>query len=201
MTTSTDSAIMSSLHDVKEIDFDIESNIPNNDNAQVYQLNFYEKYKEVFIKLSMILTLIMIVSPFMLLDIIIACTDQICVNIYPEGLSINMKDYLLVWGFVSLTTLVYKTIFISIYIESYTRDAITFLIHGDTFIFVINCLSCLWNIFGAYIFCSKFYNNKNCQINIYIYYYLFSSIIVKMSSSIIFYVANRQERIGNEIPQ
>jgi hypothetical protein len=136
------------------------------------------KIKIFILKFISILFVALLVSPFVICDLVFGYKDDSCVEIYPKNMGfMNMKIYLLVSGYfaISIITIVIANCFISNGDEGDNIVIISFLsiiLHLSQVFFVI------WNIIGAVIFwgtlnkrnlCSKSVNN-----------YLFLSLIIKL---------------------
>ena len=184
MTSPNDSAIMSSLHDDTVIDFgDIRDNIENNNHTEfikINQINFDNKYN--------IISTIILLS-FTLIDLFIAYSDKKCVYIYDSNLNLNLQMYLIIYDYLTLLNIICKlAIFNFVEMNKCSKHTI-FINSVYTAIIIIDMFIFVWNIFGLYIFIKKIYhdnNGNNC--NIFVYDYLFCSIILKIVMSVTFHI-------------
>jgi hypothetical protein len=138
---------------------------------------------ETYVKLLVIVTVILMGSPFIIGDLYYGYNDNSCVNDYPDGLNVNMKTYLLVNGYYSIIIVSYVIISILCIsitnIYSITNDENSlYLILLHLLKIVLLLFITIWNIIGAVIFWGKLYTDHNCDN--YISKYLFISLIFKL---------------------
>lgn len=200
MISPLDRAIMKSIDEseVPSVDFDIEINRAEETKSESVLLNSDHKYEILCDKLIAISIFAALVMPFAVLDLIYAYRDTSCVYIYPEKLDINMRDYLQVCGYTSTLLFVYKTIIICRHSDNEV-NMFTLLLRQEMLQFIVKCARIIWNIIGAFIFWGELYTNTPCNKDVF--NYLFVSIIIKLCSSVLFYINfHKNIQIGHEIP-
>lgn len=143
-----------------------------------YDIEKDDKIKSIIGQFIVVLIVIILVSPFIICDLVFGYTDDSCVDIYPENLSfMNMKIYLLVSGYfaISIITIIIANCFIS---NGNEGDNIVIIAFLSIILHLSQVFLIIWNILGAVIFwgtlnkrnlCSKTVNN-----------YLFLSLIIKL---------------------
>jgi hypothetical protein len=140
-----------------------------------------ESRNSVFKAFSIIL-LIIIASPIIISDLYFGFTDTSCVNDMPTGLEISMKLYLLVSGFVSLTSMiVYIACISSLSSIDHENTGNLFCVYFTSAI--VQIFHIVWNILGAFVFWGTIYGEKNCDKNVSTY--IFVSLILKFMVNLI----------------
>lgn len=127
------------------------------------------------------------VFPLTFCDLYHGYNDNSCVSEPAGKLTINLKDYLLVYGWINLSSLIIFTIglcFINLYSMSKINDTCFVCCEKSaTIIFaIINIFSIIWNVFGAVIFWSLMYTS---DCNDGIYNYVFASLVIKLCFNVI----------------
>jgi hypothetical protein len=143
-----------------------------------YDIEKDDKIKSIIGQFIVVLIVIILVSPFIICDLVFGYTDDSCVDIYPENFNaMNMKIYLLVSGYfaISIITIIIANCFIS---NGNEGDNIVIIAFLSIILHLSQVFLIIWNILGAVIFwgtlnkrnlCSKTVNN-----------YLFLSLIIKL---------------------
>jgi hypothetical protein len=127
-------------------------------------------------KSCIILLFIILVLPILICDMYYAYNDDSCVNEYPEGLSINMKDYLL--G-CSYTSIVVMAIIICVTCTASNENIKVINMCMNIWpIFILNLFSLIWHIIGASIFWGKLYPEDLCNKSPSTYFFI--SLIIKL---------------------
>jgi len=152
--------------------------LKNNKKPKNNRNNRNNKNQETIIKLVIILLVIILVSPFIICDLVFGYTDDTCLDIYPENLElINMKTYLLVSAYYVIGVLIVLLINLNFTIHSDDYKIIIF-----SFLSIILYISQLflvvWNIIGGIIFWSTLNKQNLCSKSINTY--LFVSLIIKL---------------------
>jgi hypothetical protein len=174
---------MSSLNNIKSVSNDtefglstIELGLSNNNTItiQVNQQNSHNNIKEILIvKSVLILYFIIVGMPLAFSDLYYGYTDDSCVSNSVDKLSINLKDYLIISGWL-ISSLLFVIINGIICFNDSTSEFIAFF---GIIILVLSALfNICWNIIGGVIFWS-YMDNSTCSSSIY--NYLFASLIIK----------------------
>ena len=126
------------------------------------------------------------IFPFAFGDLYFAYNDSSCVNEPAEKLAINLKDYLLVYGWMYMSilgaiTIVIFCTFTKTDFNSFNNIIDCFLICGASFTTLLIIISytfgLIWNILGAIIF-GGLMDTSGCEKSIY--NYVFASLIIKL---------------------
>ena len=141
-------------------------------------------------KSCVILLFMILVFPILICDMYYAYNDDSCVNEYPKGLSINMKDYLL--G-CSYTTIIVMAIIICLTCTASNEDIKLIIIFINIWPgFILNSFSLIWHIIGASIFWGKLYPEHLCNKSPSTYFFI--SLIIKiLLSTTPFFRSNKKE--------
>lgn len=141
----------------------------------------------------MILLLLMIVPfPIIVCDMFYAYNDESCVNEYPKGLNMNMKDYLLVCAYLSIIILT-ACLGILCIASKKNIDLINTFIHVKLYwlFMIINVFTLVWHIMGAVIFWGTLYPEKLCDNSPSSYF--FASLIIKLLHCTTFFKSKKRE--------
>jgi len=138
-----------------------------------------DKMKSIIGHLIAILIVVILVSPFVICDLVFGYSDDSCVDIYPENMGfMNMKIYLLVSGYLVIGLLLCIITNLCFVAKDNTGDNIVLVAFLSIVIHISQVFFVIWNILGGIIFwatlnkrniCSKSTNN-----------YLFLSLIIKL---------------------
>jgi hypothetical protein len=139
-----------------------------------------ESRNSVFKAFSIIL-LIIIASPIIISDLYFGFTDTSCVNDMPTGLEISMKLYLLVSGFVSLTSMIVYIACISSLSSIDENNSVNLCCVYFTAA-IVQIFHIIWNILGAVVFWGTIYGEKKCDKNVSTY--IFVSLIMKFIANL-----------------
>lgn len=149
---------------------------------------------------SAIWLLIMIISfPLPFCDLYYGYTDDTCVSEPAGKLAINLKDYLLVYGWIIMSILGLLSIALC-FIEFNSSSSRTSTSNGcfvfsRTFLTIISALTniflTIWNIFGAVIFWSLM-DTSECSNSIY--NYVFASLIIKIVFNVISILQSKNDK-------
>lgn len=121
--------------------------------------------------------------PITFCDLYYAYNDDSCISEPAGKLSINLKDYLLIYGWISASALIIFSIGLC-FIGSLSKTDTCFVcyIGFSAIIFtIISIFSVIWNIFGAVIFWGLM---DTSQCNKELYNYVFASLIIKLCFSV-----------------
>jgi len=135
--------------------------------------------KIFILKLITILFVALLVSPFVICDLVFGYRDDSCVDISPKNIGfMNMKIYLLVSGYTALGVL--SCIIINLYFVA--SDNISENIIIVSFLSIVLYISqvffIIWNILGAVVFWGTLNKHNYCSKSINSY--LFVSLIMKL---------------------
>jgi hypothetical protein len=154
----------------------IELGLSNNNTIaiQVNQQNSHNNIKEILIvKSVLILYFIIVGMPLAFCDLYYGYTDNSCVSNNTDKLSIDLKDYLIISGWLT-SSLLFVIINGIICFNDSTSEFIALF---GIIIFVLSALfNISWNIIGGVIFWS-YMDNSKCSSSIY--NYVFASLIIK----------------------
>jgi len=144
-----------------------------------YDIENDDKMKSIIGHLIAILIVVILVSPFVICDLVFGYSDDSCVDIYPENMGfMNMKIYLLVSGYLVIGLLLCIITNLCFVAKDNTGDNIVLVAFLSIVIHISQVFFVIWNILGGIIFwatlnkrniCSKSTNN-----------YLFLSLIIKL---------------------
>jgi hypothetical protein len=144
-----------------------------------YDIEKDDKMKSIIGHLIAILIVVILVSPFVICDLVFGYSDDSCVDIYPENMGfMNMKIYLLVSGYLVIGLLLCIITNLCFVAKDNTGDNIVLVAFLSIVIHISQVFFVIWNILGGIIFwgtlnkrnlCSKSTNN-----------YLFLSLIIKL---------------------
>ncbi len=152
--------------------------LKNNKKPKNNRNNKNNKNQETIIKLVIILLVIILVSPFIICDLVFGYTDDTCLDIYPENLElINMKTYLLVSAYYVIGVLIVLLINLNFTIHSDDYKIIIFSFLS-IILYISQLFLVIWNIIGGIIFWGTLNNQNLCSKSINTY--LFVSLIIKL---------------------
>ena len=135
----------------------------------------------------------LLISPFIICDLIFGYKDDSCVDIYPENMSfMNMKIYLLVSGYLAIGAI--SCIIINLYFAADDNIGeniilvafLSIVLHISQVFFVI------WNVLGAVIFWGTLNKHNYCSKSINTY--LFVSLIMKLFANFCNIMANKDKK-------
>ncbi len=139
------------------------------------------------IKISIWFFIMIFTFPMMFCDLYFGYKDDTCVNEPVGKLLINLKDYLIISGWIMMSFLSIITIgLLLIDLDSFSKrgggggGGETMVCCGilSSVLIVLGCIFLLvWNIFGAIIFWSDM-DTSGCSKNIY--NYVFASLVIKI---------------------
>lgn len=135
------------------------------------------------------------IFPITFCDLYYAYNDSTCVNEPAGRLEINLYNYLMVNGWISICFIIILTIMIIFYNPNTTNDQSFFTLCGGGIITILSTLlsifGLIWNIFGAIIFWGLMDTSK-CSDSIY--NYVFASLIIKFVIIIIGQLNNNNKK-------
>ena len=149
--------------------------------------------KSIIGHLIAILIVVILVSPFVICDLVFGYTDDSCVDIYPENMGfMNMKIYLLVSGYLAIGAI--SCIIINLYFAADDNIGeniivvafLSIVLHNSQVFFVI------WNVLGAVIFWGTLNKHNHCSKSINTY--LFVSLIMKLFANFCNIMANKDKK-------
>lgn len=157
---------------------DIE-NLLNTTNLPIQVENDKNDDKKLIIILHIILTIILL--PIIICDFYYALNDESCVKIYPDGLNITMRDYLITCSIMTIILLIIS--FLTSYImlnKNLESEKNYVIICGTIPVFIISIFLISWHIVGATIFWQGLYQQHSCDRDVSTY--LFVTLIIKIIS-------------------
>jgi hypothetical protein len=122
--------------------------------------------------------------PLTFCDLYYGYNDNSCVSEPAGKLAINLKDYLLIGGWINASILIILTLGLCFINFDKTNDTY-FACCGGLSIFIlsiVNIFSIVWNVFGAIIFWSLM-DTSDCGNSVY--NYVFASLIIKLCFNVI----------------
>jgi hypothetical protein len=144
-----------------------------------YDIENDDKMKSIIGHLIAILIVVILVSPFVICDLVFGYTDDSCVDIYPENMGfMNMKIYLLVSGYLVIGLLLCIITNLSFVAKDNTGDNIVLVAFLSIVIHISQVFFVIWNILGAVIFWGTLNKRNLCSKSINTY--LFVSLIIKL---------------------
>lgn len=151
------------------------------------------------LKLTFWLLVMIIGFPIPFCDLYYGYTDDTCVSESAGKLAINLKDYLLVYGWIVMSMIGLLSVvlcFFDINLSgSRTSSSDGCFVFGGTFLTIINSLVniflTIWNIFGAVIFWSLM-DTSECSNSIY--NYVFASLIIKLVFNVISILQSKNDK-------
>lgn len=144
-----------------------------------YDIEKDDKMKSIIGHLIAILIVVILVSPFVICDLVFGYTDDSCVDIYPENMGfMNMKIYLLVSGYLVIGLLLCIITNLSFVAKDNTGDNIVLVAFLSIVIHISQVFFVIWNILGAVIFWGTLNKRNLCSKSINTY--LFVSLIIKL---------------------
>lgn len=163
--------------------------IPKN-NSELFNKNLISNF---CIKFGIWLFIIILSLPIPFFDLYYGYNDNTCVNESSGKLLINLKDYLIVYGWVGISVLGCITFYLySIDIYSNNNNDSPCKKFGYTiFSFILNSFILIWNIFGSIIFWSLM-DTDNCSKQVY--NYVFTSLIIKLVFTAISILQNNNNK-------
>lgn len=136
-------------------------------------------------KLCFILLFIVIMTPIIFCDLYFGFTDISCSRENPDKLDINLRLYLIVSGFVGLSTLFIILIIIILFDHNTNSESNILDIYYYQFsilFILISLFNLIWNIIGGIVFWEYNYGTSKCDKTISTY--LFVSLIIKFVGSL-----------------
>ena len=144
-----------------------------------YDIEKDDKMKSIIGHLIAILIVVILISPFVICDLVFGYSDESCVDNYPDTMGfMNMNIYLLVSGYLVIGLLLCIITNLCFVAKDNTGDNIVIVAFLSIIIHISQVFFVIWNILGGIIFwgtlnkrnlCSKSTNN-----------YLFLSLIIKL---------------------
>jgi hypothetical protein len=135
------------------------------------------------VKFCLIVLCIILSSPLAFADLYFGFIDNICINNEANNLSLSMKLYLLVSGFITFGITMF--IMYCIYSLEYNKDFNIknyFILH--IILKIIGLFNMIWNIIGGVIYWEKIYKDDICDKNIKTY--IFISLIIKYALNLLY---------------
>lgn len=168
-----ESQITNSEEKIGELQIRLKGILKNPDNIED---NI--KIDQKIFKLCFTLLALVLMVPIIFCDLYFSFTKNSCSNEEPDELTINLKLYLLVSGFVGILSLS----IILILVNLIGKDKISnlgciFMSCGIITLLFIIIFNVIWNILGAIVFWGYIYGNGNCSKSFSTY--LFVSLIIK----------------------
>lgn len=137
--------------------------------------------------------IVIISTPIIISDLYFGFTDTSCSNKEPNELSISIKIYLLVSGFMSIVATI--LLLVGIRFTGQTdkiNDAnCCFICCGGISILLMSVFCFIWNILGAIVFWGYIYGKENCNKTFSTY--VFVSLIIKLTTTFLGITINEKE--------
>jgi hypothetical protein len=166
----------------------LENGLPNKNNIPELkgilkktnrEIESDNKVKTFILQFISILCVALLVSPFIICDLVFGYNDDSCVNIYPENMNfMNMKIYLLISGYLAIGVL--SAIIINLYfvVSGNAGDNIVLVSFLSILLYISQLFFVIWNILGAAVFWGTLNKHNYCSKSINTY--LFVSLIMKL---------------------
>jgi hypothetical protein len=139
-----------------------------------------EIIQDILMKILFIIGIIIICVPITFCDLYFGFTDNSCSKKEPPGLSINLKLYLLVSGFIELLILIGSLFIIcsSKQLNKISNKNICIVFCGSLIILLVSLFQIIWNILGSFVFWGYIYENGDCNKEFSTY--IFVSLLIKL---------------------
>jgi len=169
---NTHQKLQSNLNDIESKNNEMSNNLNDieSGNKISEEFNFKTKQNNYCNKITLILFLTIFTLPIPFFDLYYGYNDNTCVNEKAGKLSINLKDYLLVYGWVEIC-------FIGIIIFNLFLNNLNCFKYFNCLTNLIEIFIMIWNIIGSIIFWSLIDNNKCSKT---VYNYVFITLILKL---------------------
>lgn len=157
----------------------------DNDHDEPIELD----YKISVFKFCSMISILIIYTPIIITDLYFGFTDSMCSKKEPDDLSISIKLYLLVSGFISIAVMITYLYLFCIG----NMDDFKFCIFccGSISIILMSLFTIVWNILGAIVFWGYIYGNENCNKTFSTY--VFVSLIIKLGATLFGILSNKKE--------
>jgi len=190
---------MSNTQKLSEIIIDIEAQNETNENVRGIlrrpddNLVDQAKVEICLMRCCMALFIIIVMAPMAIADLYFGFTDSTCSKEEPDELSISIKLYLLVSGFMSLAVMTLFLIGINFIGQTDKIDNLKccFMCCGSVGVILTAIFSLIWNILGAIVFWGYIYGNGNCNKTFSTY--VFVSLIIKLIATLLGMASNKKE--------
>lgn len=152
-----------------------------------------DKIRTIIAQFIGILCVALLVSPFIICDLIFGYNDDSCVNIYPENMNfMNMKIYLLVSGYLAIGVL--SGIIINLYfvVSGNAGNNIVLVSFLSIVLYISQVFFVIWNILGAAVFWGTLNKHNYCSKSINTY--LFVSLIMKLFANFCNIMATKDKK-------
>ena len=180
----------------------LENGLPNKNNIPELkgilkktnrEIESDNKVKTFILQFISILCVALLVSPFIICDLVFGYNDDSCVNIYPENMNfMNMKIYLLISGYLAIGVL--SAIIINLYfvVSGNAGDNIVLVSFLSILLYISQLFFVIWNILGAAVFWGTLNKHNYCSKSINTY--LFVSLIIKLFANFCNIMANKDKK-------
>lgn len=147
-----------------------------------------EKLVEIrLLKICISLLIIIIMAPIIVSDLYFGFSDTSCSREQPDELEINLRLYLLVSGFTSLSTMILLIFGACMFSE----ERVYIIYCGSAVMLALVMFNLIWNILGAIVFWAYIYENGSCNISFSTY--MFVSLIIKFCGTLFSYQLNSKK--------
>jgi hypothetical protein len=180
----------------------LENGLPNKNNIPELkgilkktnrEIESDNKVKTFILQFISILCVALLVSPFIICDLVFGYNDDSCVNIYPENMNfMNMKIYLLISGYLAIGVL--SAIIINLYfvVSGNAGDNIVLVSFLSILLYISQLFFVIWNILGAAVFWGTLNKHNYCSKSINTY--LFVSLIMKLFANFCNIMATKDKK-------
>jgi hypothetical protein len=151
------------------------------------------KIKAIILKFISIICVALLISPFIICDLVFGYTDDSCVDIYPENMSfMNMKIYLLVSGYLAIGLLCCIVTNLYLISNDDVAENIISVAILSIILYVSQVFFVIWNILGSVVFWSTLNKDNYCSKSINTY--LFVSLIMKLFANFCNIMATKEKK-------
>ena len=151
------------------------------------------KIKAIILKFISIICVALLISPFIICDLVFGYTDDSCVDIYPENMSfMNMKIYLLVSGYLAIGLLCCIVTNLYLISNDDVAENIISVALLSIILYVSQVFFVIWNILGSVVFWSTLNKDNYCSKSINTY--LFVSLIMKLFANFCNIMATKEKK-------
>ena len=135
----------------------------------------------------------LLISPFIICDLIFGYKDDSCVDIYPENMSfMNMKIYLLVSGYLAIGIICCIVTNLYLISNNDVAENIITVAFLSIILYVSQVFFVIWNVLGSIIFWRTLNKHNYCSKSINTY--LFVSLIMKLFANFCNIMATKEKK-------
>lgn len=151
------------------------------------------KIRRLITQFISIIFVALLISPFIICDLIFGYKDDSCVDIYPENMSfMNMKIYLLVSGYLAIGIICCIVTNLYLISNDDVAENIITVAFLSIILYVSQVFFVIWNVLGSIIFWGTLNKHNYCSKSINTY--LFVSLIMKLFANFCNIMATKEKK-------